>query len=218
MKQVFSPATTWEQFVSLSRLRTSIVLHEIPFWALVGLMAVFAINNGYFAGRVAGLDVWPVTYLMVQAVEGGATLFFYIVAALYAAELIWRERDVHFEGIHDSLPMGEGIDWLSKLVAIAVVEFMLLTVTILCGVAMQTLAGYYHYELLQYFKEMYIVVFPQVLTLRCSPFHSNHGQQQVPRSRHRDRRSSCSCPFWPLAVGKTRCTCTAPRRPTPIAT
>jgi ABC-2 type transport system permease protein len=165
VKQVFSASTTWKQFVSLSRLRTSIVLHEIPFWALVGLMAVLAINNGYFAGRIAGQDVWPVTYLMVQAVEGSATLFFYIVAALYAAELIWRERDVHFEGIHDALPIGEGIDWLSKLVAIAVVELILLSVTIFCGVMMQTLAGYHHYEFLQYFKEMYLIVFPQLIAL-----------------------------------------------------
>jgi ABC-2 type transport system permease protein len=161
--QVFSPATTWEQFLSLSRLRISNILHEVPFWAIVGLIIAFAVNNGYFAGRVAERNVWPVTYLMVQAVEGSATLFFYIVAALYAAELVWRERDVHFDGIHDALPMGESIEWLSKLAAIAFVEVVLLTVTMLCGILMQTIAGYYHYELLQYFKELYIVTFPQVM-------------------------------------------------------
>ena len=164
VRQVFSPATTWAQFLSLSRLRIRTILHEIPFWAIVGLMVVFAINNGYFAGRVAEVDVWPVTYLMLQAVEGGAALFFYIVAALYAAELIWRERDIHFDGIHDALPMRESVDWLSKLAAIGFVELVLLTVTMLCGIMMQTFAGYYHYELLQYFKELYIVAFPQVIT------------------------------------------------------
>ena len=34
----------------------------------------------------------------------------------------------------------------------------------LCGIFMQTIAGYYHYELLQYFKELYVVTFPQILT------------------------------------------------------
>jgi hypothetical protein len=33
---------------------------------------------------------------------------------LYAAELVWHERDNHFEGIHDALPMSESKDWLSK--------------------------------------------------------------------------------------------------------
>lgn len=161
--QAFGSATSWAQFWSLSRMRINMILHEVPFWAIVGLMICFAVNNGYFAGRVADIDVWPVTYLMVQAVEGSATLFFLIVAGLYAAELIWRERDIHMEGIHDALPMPDGVDWLSKLTAITFVELVLLTVAMLCGIAMQTVAGYYHYELLQYFKELYLIVLPQIL-------------------------------------------------------
>ena len=68
--QVFGSATTWAQFRSLSRMRISTILHEISFWAITGLLIAFAINNGYFAGRVAEQNVWPVTYLMLQAVEG----------------------------------------------------------------------------------------------------------------------------------------------------
>ena len=143
---------------------------RFPFWAIVGLLVAFAINNGYFAGRIAEQNVWPVTYLMVQAVEGSATLFFYIVATLYAAELVWRERDTHFDGIHDALPMRETIGLaLQVLRASPLVELILLTLTMLCGIFMQTLAGYYHYEFLQYFKELYVVTFPQVLTFTLWP-------------------------------------------------
>ena len=84
---------------------------------------------------------------MLQSVEGGADLFFFIVATLYAAELIWRERDTHFAGIHDALPIAETTDWFSKLFALCFVELVLLTVAGLCGILMQTVAGYYHYEL-----------------------------------------------------------------------
>ena len=163
VRQVFGPSTSLAQYLSLTRLRLRNITHEIPFWAIVGLLIAFAVNNGHFAGRVGGVDVWPVTYLMLQAVEGSATLFFYIVATLYAAELIWRERDNHFDGIHDALPMSETTDWLSKLTAIVLVEAVLLAVTMLAGIAMQTVAGYYRYELLQYFKELYIVTLPQVI-------------------------------------------------------
>ena len=161
--QVFGPGTTFVQLVSLTRLRVSNILREIPFWGILILMAGLAINNGYFAGRVADRNVWPVTYLMLQSVEGGAQLFFYIVATLYAAELIWRERDTHFSGIHDALPISETIDWFSKLFALCFVEFVLLTITGLCGILMQTIAGYHHYELFQYVKELYFITFPQVL-------------------------------------------------------
>ena len=163
IRQVFGAATGFAQYLSLSRLRTRAILREVPFWAIVGLLIVFAVNNGYFAGRIGGQNVWPVTYLMVQAVEGSATLFFLIVAGLYAAELLWRERDTHFDGIHDALPVSELADWLSKLTAIAVVEMLLLAVTLIVGVFMQSLAGYYHYEVGQYLKELYLIVFPTVM-------------------------------------------------------
>ena len=165
------------------------------------------------------VDVWPVTYLMLQAVEGGATLFLYIVAALYAAELIWRERDIHFDGIHDALPMRESIDWISKLVAIAFVELVLLSVTMLCGIPMQTIAGYYHYELLQYLKELYVIVFPQVmafalLALFVQTMVSNkfigHGIVIGIVSHHSD-----SVQLW---LGKHSLPASAARRRTPIAT
>jgi ABC-2 type transport system permease protein len=162
--QGFTFTTTFAQYLSLSRLRMRTILRDIPFWAIVALLVAFGINNGYFAGRVAEFNVWPVTYLMVQAVEGSALLFLFIVAALYAAELLWRERDTHFDGIHDALPMRESTDWLSRFTAIVVVEIILLAVAMLVGVLMQTFAGYYHYEFVEYFKELYVVTFPQVVT------------------------------------------------------
>ena len=163
VNQAFGFATSLTQYLSLSRLRIRTIFREVPFWAILGLLIVFAVNNGRFAGNVGEENVWPVTYLMLQAVEGSAMLFFYIVAALYAAELIWRERDNRFDGIHDALPMRESIDWLSKLTAIAAVELVLLTVTMIVGIAMQTLAGFHHYEVGLYCKELYLVTLPQLL-------------------------------------------------------
>jgi ABC-2 type transport system permease protein len=163
VRQTFGFRTSLIQYGSLARLRIRTIFREVPFWAIVGLLIVFGVNNGQFAGRAAGVDVWPVTYLMLQAVQGSATLFLYIVAALYAAELIWRERDYHFEGIHDALPVNETIDWLSKLTAIVSVELVLLALAMLVGIVMQTIAGYHRYELSLYLKELYLVTLPQVV-------------------------------------------------------
>ena len=163
VRQAFGALTTARQYATLTSLRIRTIVREIPFWGIVGLMIVFAVNNGQFAGQVGDQNVWPVTYLMLQAVEGGATLFFYIVATLYAAELVWRERDTRFAGIHDALPMSETIDWLAKLTAIGFVELVLLLVAMLVGIAMQAWAGYYHFELLQYGKELFVVTFPQLV-------------------------------------------------------
>src|SRR6202034_1713660 len=110
---------------------------------------------GHFAGKVDDSNVWPVTFLMLGQVEGPSLLLLYIIATFYAGELVWRERDTSFAGIHDALPMNETTDWLSKFFALVFVELVLVTAMGLCGIIMQTVAGYYNYELLQYFKGLY---------------------------------------------------------------
>jgi ABC-2 type transport system permease protein len=161
--QYFEGRAGFPQFISLMRIRMVNITRELPFWAITVLLAVFSLTNGYFAGKMNDQNVYPVTFLMVQAVEGTATLFLYIVATLYAGELIWRERDTSFSGIHDALPMRETIDWLAKFAALILIEASLLAVILVCGVIMQTAAGYYHYDLLQYCKELYFITFPQIV-------------------------------------------------------
>ena len=161
--QDFSAAATWQQFVSLTKMRLQNILREIPFWAIALVMVLFCGVNGAFAGEVSGVKVWPVTYLMLNVLQGGASLFLYIVAALYGGELIWRERDVRFEQIHDALPLRDSTDWLSKFAALSLVELLLLSIALLVGVVMQTVGGYYHYEFSEYFKELYLIAFPQFL-------------------------------------------------------
>jgi ABC-type transport system involved in multi-copper enzyme maturation permease subunit len=162
--QMFGVSTNFKQLATLTRMRISNILHEVPFWAIAILMTVLALVNGHFAGRVADRNVWPVTYLMLQVLEGNATLFLLIVATLYAAELIWRERDTRFSGIHDALPISLTTDWFSKLFAICFVELVLLTVAGLCGIIMQAIAGYYNFELVHYAIELYVITFPTALT------------------------------------------------------
>lgn len=168
--RTFGFSTTLAQFASLFRLRFNNVVRDVPFWVIVILMSTISLSNGYFAGHISEQNVWPVTYLMLASVEGAASLFFYIVATLYAAELTWRERDTSFAGIHDALPVAEATDWFSKLFALCFVELVLLTVAGLCGMIMQTFMGYHNHEVAQYAKELYVIVFPQVLTFALFAF------------------------------------------------
>jgi ABC-2 type transport system permease protein len=159
----FDFGTGFRQFLSLTRIHFRNIFREIPFWAITFIMIIICMVNGHFAGSRADTVVWPVTYLMLEAIEGGGILFLLIIATMYAGELVWRERDTHFEQIHDALPFRGWIDILGKLSALAAAELFLLTIVLVCGVLSQTISGYYNFELLQYFRELYLVTFPQVL-------------------------------------------------------
>lgn len=166
MKQVarhFGGWTLVEQLVSMTKMRFFNITREVVFWAICLFMVVLVMVNGRFAGEINGVEVWPVTYLMANLVSGSSGLFLYIVAVLYAGELIWRERDTRFEQIHDSLPLRDWTDLLSKFLALAAVEAVLVTVVLVCGVVSQAFNGYYKFELAQYCKELYLIYLPQIL-------------------------------------------------------
>jgi ABC-2 type transport system permease protein len=161
--QQFTARTTWMQFWSMTRIRMQNILREIPFWAIALLMVLICAINGYFAGEVSGVKVWPVTYLMLGVMTGSASLFLYIIVVLYAGELIWRERDVRFDQIHDALPQKDWTDWLSKFAALVLVQVLLLTIVMVVGIAMQIVGGFYRFEILQYLAELYVIGLAQMV-------------------------------------------------------
>jgi ABC-2 type transport system permease protein len=161
--QVFGIATTLKQIFSMTRMRFFNIVREIPFWAITLIMLVFVLISGHFAGNNNGVEVWPVTFLMVSVVSGQSGLFLFIIGALYAGEVIWRERDVRFEQIHDSLPLRDWTDFVSKFLALAMVETVLASVVLVCGVLSQAMSGFFRFELSHYAKEIYIIYLPQLL-------------------------------------------------------
>ena len=163
--QKFGASTTWKQLLSMTRMRFFNIVWEIPFWAIGLVMLVFVLISGHFAGNNNGVEVWPVTYLMVSVVSGQSGLFLLIIGALYAGEVIWRERDVRFEQIHDALPLSDWSDFVSRFLALSLVETLLASIVLVCGVVLQAFSGYYRFELLHYAKEIYLIYLPQMLMI-----------------------------------------------------
>lgn len=160
--QVFGVGTSVAQLVSLTRIRLKNIFKEIPFWGITVVMIINTMSNAHFAGKVGDANVWPVTALMVNTVEGSSLLFLFIVATMYAGELVWRERDTRFQQIHDALPSRDWLDWGSRFFAMCSVQVVLLVVVMLCGIASQVMAGYYNFEIGQYLEELFVVTLPMV--------------------------------------------------------
>src|SRR5208282_1044569 len=68
--QIFGISTIFKQLFSMTRMRFFNIVREIPFWAISLIMLVFVVISGHFAGNNNGVEVWPVTYLMVSVVSG----------------------------------------------------------------------------------------------------------------------------------------------------
>jgi ABC-2 type transport system permease protein len=167
--QIFGAATTRLQFFSLTRLYFLNVIREVPFWAICLITVILAFINGREAGHFRDGNVWPVTYLVVMTATYNG-IFWYAIATLYAGELVWRDRDVHFDQIRDALPVSTTLNWLSKLTAMAGAEMILFLMLMLCDIVVQTSLGYYRYELGHYFQELFLIWFTQLLAFTLYAF------------------------------------------------
>ena len=78
-------------------------------------------------------------------------------SAVYAGELVWREREARLHQIHDALPIPTWLPYLSKYLSLLGVLVVLQAVLLVCGVLIQVFKGYFHFELGLYFQELFVL-------------------------------------------------------------
>ena len=124
---------------------------------LFGLGSLFVISSQI--GKMYGTPTLPVTYMVLESLTGGFSLFMLILITYYSGELIWRERHLRFHLISDALPRSNGISLLSKIFCLGLLQIVLLGTLLVCGVLVQSFKGYFHFELDLYLKYLFGITF-----------------------------------------------------------
>ena len=83
---------------------------------------LIVIGNATTLGSFYGTNTYPLTYKVLDVVGGLFSLFVLIVTAIYAGELVWRERDTRIEDITDSMPAPTWLGFLAKLLTLVVLQ------------------------------------------------------------------------------------------------
>jgi hypothetical protein len=159
-----SAAAQWQQFLHQARFDTRSVLTGAPFliMLLLGLLEMFAVLT--FSGQIFGTKVLPVTSHMTIVLGSGLNLFLTIVLAVYAGELIWRERTLRVAETVDACAVPNWVPLAAKLVAlIGVIAVFCIVCTLFC-IGYQLIHGYTHLQPLLYAKIVTLAALPFVLT------------------------------------------------------
>jgi ABC-2 type transport system permease protein len=166
---VAGPRAALARLAALVRLYYRGVLRDRAFLtvALCG-MAITTIN-AFFADMLYGTTVYPVTYAMIEMIRS-FDLFFLILTAMYAGELVWRDRQVNCDQLLDATPASSAQVFAGKLLALVLVHATLLAALIATGVAIQTIKGYTNYELGVYLGYLYGIVLPGLFVTTAIAF------------------------------------------------
>jgi len=122
---------------------------------LIGLMNLVA-GLSSFTGRY-GVDQYPVTYDVIDGIRGSFYLFLIGIITFYSGVLVWKERDAKFDEIQDATPVKSGLLFSSKVIALILATTLVIVCSIIVGMIMQTIFGYYNYQIDVYVKSLLIM-------------------------------------------------------------
>ncbi|MEN8145382.1 MAG: ABC transporter permease subunit [Gemmatimonadota bacterium] len=169
--QVFTRATVLTQFLRQTRLEVVSVFKSVPFIGMLAFGLFIVVGGANSIGREVGTDVYPLTHLMLQAIQSGYAILLVIIATLYSGDMIWKERSLGVSEVYDAAPTPNAVYLGAKLTALV----LAMAAFLLCGVAatigFQVWRGYYDFELGLYAKgAATLLVYPALMVFLAGFF------------------------------------------------
>ena len=125
-------------------------LKSPAFFILLAIGLFNAAAGLWTGGNLFGTPTLPVTRAFVPILNGSFNLFPLIIAAYYAGELVWRERDRKIHEIVDSTPLPNWAYVVPKTLAVTLVLLAALLIGVAAAVLIQLVKGYTDIELGKY--------------------------------------------------------------------
>ena len=135
-------ATRRAQLWALARFDMAFVFRSPAFFVLLLIGLITAGANCWFAGELYGSPSYPVTRLMVDALNGAFTIMSILIAIYYGGELVWRDRERRLHEIVDATAAPDWAHLVPKILAITLVLLATSVVAALTGAVVQLLKGY----------------------------------------------------------------------------
>jgi ABC-2 type transport system permease protein len=147
MRQAFGLRAQWAQFwgdfkVEFFGLVKSTSFIVITCAALLNTIPsiILSASEGY------GNTSFPVTYKLIETIQGSLYVFLIGMLTYYAGTLVWKERDARMDEIEDALPHPDWPSYASKLGALLCTIFLIVCLAMVSGVLTQVFSGYHRYQ------------------------------------------------------------------------
>ncbi len=136
----------WHQLAALTGFDLAFVFRSPAFFVLLAIGAFNALGAMSGTAELRGTEYFPVTRVMVRALEMAYSIIPILIAIYYAGELAWRERERRIHEIVDATPAPDWTFLVPKVLAIALVLLATAGVGVLTACGYQLAHGYTHLE------------------------------------------------------------------------
>jgi ABC-2 type transport system permease protein len=149
---VFDTRAVLAQLWARTKLDALQVFSSPAYFVLLGLAALLSLGNLYFSTEISAYDgrIYPVTRVMIDALNAAFTFFGLVIAIYYAGELVWRERERRTHEIIDATPIADWMYVAPKTLALTLVLASTLVVGVAVAMAMQAIKGFFDFQVGEY--------------------------------------------------------------------
>lgn len=141
----------WGPLAALTRFEILGVLRSPVFIVLLGFAFLNQVIGLWLAGDDTVTVIHPVTRVMIKALHEQFVTIPLFIAAFYAGELVWRDRERRMHEIVDSTPSPDWAFMVPKILAICVILLAMGLMSIVAAIAVQWLKGFTAIEYGHYF-------------------------------------------------------------------
>ena len=154
---VTQTSTAWEMYFSSLKIHVAGILKNTVFVVvlvagLLNCVPAIALN----ARTLYGISTLPVTYLVLEIINGTLFLFLMGMITYFAGVLIWKDRDAHMDEIIDSTPAPEWISYAARITALAIMVMVTQAVVLISGVVIQACFGYFRFQPALYLWQLFV--------------------------------------------------------------
>ena len=163
----FSASARRKQFFTLFWNELKGIVKSTPFIIIMSLGLLQLFTGLSFVTSMYGNTSYPVTYAVIDLIEGSLTMYMMIVIVFYGGQLIWKERDPKIDGIVNALPMATRTGLLAKLVALICVVIVVHLFASAAGMVTQLLNGYTRLQPMVYLTYFIVPSVVQYIVWAC---------------------------------------------------
>lgn len=145
----------WNQLLFIARFEYKRIIKSYFFIIMLVLGAVLAYITSSFSSLIFGTEVYPVTYNIVGQTGSMFQFMLSILIIFYSGNLVFNEKQFKVDELIGASPVKSSTLVIGKYLGLLGSVALGLLGAIITGIVIQSVKGYYKFELGQYFISIY---------------------------------------------------------------
>jgi hypothetical protein len=137
VKRDFSFKQNLLQCFKLIKLEFTEIIGSANFIAIVFAGIILLVVSVFQSGKLYETQTLPVTYQVLEVLNGNFMIISFIILLIYAGETLWKAREHKLDGIFDSQPLPDWVTMFSKFLALLLVQLCLIIMATAVGIIYQ---------------------------------------------------------------------------------